>query len=721
VTKLMKKPRLLIAGVAVIVLGALASGCSAAAQTAANSLPPATAQVTRTTLVETRTLPGTLGYGELSPIGVAGTGTLTWIAPVGSTVERGEPLFKVGGSSSQSRANLGFGTSGRLAEINAAVGDQVRAGQLLAQLASEAQQLKLEQARSQLASAKLKLEQLSEGTALDDIAAAQASYEAAVARYDQLQAGPTPADLRAAEAAVTSSQAAYDQAVARLQTLEAGATDADRAGAVALVEGARSSLAAAEAKLAQLRAGPTQEELVAAQSAVDQARASLRSAEARLGQASGAEQAAAQSAVDSARAALLNAEARLRTVQQGPTNADLVAAETAVETARANLAAAEAKLAAVGLATPQDINAARSGVQSAAAALESARLKLEQLQAGPTAAELQAARSSVASALSALTQKTSGPKASEVALQAAAVRQAELAVRLAEIDLANATLVAPFDGVVAAINASVGEQAPISFLELVYVRDVTVGESELPVVALYGVVPMHRTLHVGAEGPDVRQLQENLAELGYAGFAVDGRYTEATAEAVRAWQAGMGLLTTGAVEPGQVVFTPGPVRIAEHAARAGDALRGTAVLSYTGTTRLVNVELRVSDLALAAEGRKVSVTVPGMGAVEGEISRVGTAVSNGSIEVTVTISDQGALGPLTAAPVEVGFASQERADVLAVPVSALLALAEGGYGVEIVDGGTTRVVAVRTGMFAAGRVEVSGEGIAEGVTVGVPR
>jgi membrane fusion protein, multidrug efflux system len=56
-----------------------------------------------------------------------------------------------------------------------------------------------------------------------------------------------------------------------------------------------------------------------------------------------------------------------------------------------------------------------------------------------------------------------------------------------------------------------------------------------------------------------------------------------------------------------------------------------------------------------------------------------------------------------------------------VPVSALLALAEGGYGVEIIDGDNAYIVPVRTGMFAAGRVEISGDAITDGVTVGVAR
>jgi multidrug efflux pump subunit AcrA (membrane-fusion protein) len=70
--------------------------------------------------------------------------------------------------------------------------------------------------------------------------------------------------------------------------------------------------------------------------------------------------------------------------------------------------------------------------------------------------------------------------------------------------------------------------------------------------------------------------------------------------------------------------------------------------------------------------------------------------------------------------VDLDFVSQARKDVLAVPVAALLALPNGGYGVQVVQGGATRIVPVKTGMFAAGRVEVSG-GIAQGVMVGVPK
>src|SRR6266540_2341678 len=238
---------------------------------------------------------------------------------------------------------------------------------------------------------------------------------------------------------------------------------------------------------------------------------------------------------------------------------------------------------------------------------------------------------------------------------------------------------------------------------------------------------------------------------GYTGFTVDDTYTAATAQAARSWQADLGLPKTGAVEPGQLVVIPGAVRVAEHTARVGERIGGdtgggASVLSYTGTTRLVTVELEVADQALAAKSRTVTVTVPGQGPVKGKIAQVGTVATapeqtgnapgdqasnapggssstapDARIQVTATIADQKKLGSLDGAPVDVDFVSQEREDVLAVPVAALLALPKGGYGVQIVQGGATRIVAVKTGMFAAGRVEISGDGIAEGLTVGMPK
>ncbi|MEU0551277.1 peptidoglycan-binding protein [Micromonospora sp. NPDC005979] len=254
------------------------------------------------------------------------------------------------------------------------------------------------------------------------------------------------------------------------------------------------------------------------------------------------------------------------------------------------------------------------------------------------------------------------------------------------------------------------------------------------VVLLYGGLPAYRTLAPGVEGADVTQFERNLAALGYDGFTVDDEYTGATADAVREWQDDLGLAETGRVEPGRVVYADGEVRVEGHQVDVGAVTQpGQAVLTYTGTSRVVTVELDVDDQRLAKRDAKVAVKLPDGRAVNGTISTVETVIQTGSagangqaaeaetkIEVTVAVTDPKALAGFDQASVDVTFTASERADVLTVPVAALLALAEGGYGVEVVDGGARRIVAVTTGLFADGRVEITGEGIAEGTTVVVP-
>jgi peptidoglycan hydrolase-like protein with peptidoglycan-binding domain len=266
---------------------------------------------------------------------------------------------------------------------------------------------------------------------------------------------------------------------------------------------------------------------------------------------------------------------------------------------------------------------------------------------------------------------------------------------------------------------------------------------DLPVVLLYGSMPPYRTLATGvSDGPDVRQLEENLNALGYGGFTVDGTYTGATAAAVRQWQEDLGLPQTGAVDAGRMVAAAGPVRVSAHEAQVGDkSAAGQPVISYTGTARVVTVDLDVSDQRLAVKGGQVTVELPDDTRVRGTVAAVGTVArlpvsdtggspaggttttsttKDATIEVTVTLDDPRGTGTLDQAPVDVELVSQRRQGVLAVPVAALLALAEGGYGVQVVEGATTRIVAVEVGMFAGGRVEVRGTGITAGTTVGVP-
>ncbi|MEU0513103.1 peptidoglycan-binding domain-containing protein [Amycolatopsis sp. NPDC006125] len=251
-----------------------------------------------------------------------------------------------------------------------------------------------------------------------------------------------------------------------------------------------------------------------------------------------------------------------------------------------------------------------------------------------------------------------------------------------------------------------------------------------PVTLMYGAMPAYRALAEGTEGADVRQLEENLSALGYTGFTIDDEYSSATADAVREWQEDLGLDETGVVELGRVVFTPAEIRVETVDASAGQpASPGQKVLSYTGTAKAVTVELDPSDQRLAQEGAAVQVTLPDDRKLAGKITDVSTVIQPASgqeeaqtkVEVEIAFDDQQAVASYALASVDVTFTAEKRENVLTVPVAALVALAEGGFGVEVVDGATTRYVPVKTGLFAEGKVEISGDGIAEGMVVGMPK
>jgi peptidoglycan hydrolase-like protein with peptidoglycan-binding domain len=247
-----------------------------------------------------------------------------------------------------------------------------------------------------------------------------------------------------------------------------------------------------------------------------------------------------------------------------------------------------------------------------------------------------------------------------------------------------------------------------------------------PVVLLLGKLPMYRALSTGVEGPDVAQFEKNLHALGYDSFTVDDEFTSATAAAVRNWQEKLGLPETGRVEQDRVVVSAGAVRIAERMVRIGGAGAGE-VLRGTGTRKVVTVDVKAGEAGWARSGVKVTVTLPGGRSSGGTVTAVGTSATGkgdkkdeATLPVTVTLADEKVAKDLDTAPVEVSYTGERRKNVLTVPVAALLALAEGGYGLEIVEAGTSRYMPVQVGMFADGRVEVKGDGLADGLTVGVP-
>ena len=246
-------------------------------------------------------------------------------------------------------------------------------------------------------------------------------------------------------------------------------------------------------------------------------------------------------------------------------------------------------------------------------------------------------------------------------------------------------------------------------------------------------------MHLGvADGRDVRQLEQNLVALGYdpnRDIEIDDHFESATAAAIKRWEKARGVRADGVVELGEIVFLPGARRIGEHRASLGTVMQpGAEVMETSSTRQVVTVKLDATRQGLVGEGDRVSVELPDGRSVNGRVTEVGRvaqtdAQTDGSdadgeeedsyVLVTVTLDSR--VRAFDQAPVDVDVAKETKRDALAVPVEALLALAGGGYAVEVVEGGLRRLIAVELGVFADGYVEISGNGIREGMRVAVPR
>lgn len=227
-------------------------------------------------------------------------------------------------------------------------------------------------------------------------------------------------------------------------------------------------------------------------------------------------------------------------------------------------------------------------------------------------------------------------------------------------------------------------------------------------------------------GPDVRQLEDALSALGYDPGTVDGIYDVATAAAVAEWTADVGHGEDGLLVPGSFVFNSGAVRTAEVIADVGASVNpSTPVISAADLKTIVRMALPAADQDLLTVGSSVVIVMPDRSETIGTvtfISSVGTGGGQGNqatFAVEISLDDPSVAEGLDEAPVDVRAVSEAVEDVLAVPVSALLALAEGGYAVEVVEGDSTRLVAVEPGFFADGWVEVTGN-VSAGDTVVVP-
>jgi peptidoglycan hydrolase-like protein with peptidoglycan-binding domain len=274
-----------------------------------------------------------------------------------------------------------------------------------------------------------------------------------------------------------------------------------------------------------------------------------------------------------------------------------------------------------------------------------------------------------------------------------------------------------------------------------------------PVAFLCGSTPLYRSLSQGMKGWDVKELNRNLIDLGYADaeeLDPSGYFGSETRWALKGLKRDLGLAPTGTLAPEQAVALPGPLRISSLSAPLGTAVQpGAPIAEATSTARRVEVDLDPSQAEGVKVGDRASISLPNNRTTPGVVGRIGTLVvddgsGSGSGAASDSASDSGSgggSGATTAtvpvfiklkrlgdvrgiqqAPVQVSIITGRVTHALSVPVTALLAR-PGGYAVETVDADSERhLVPVDLGAFddANGLVQVSGPGVRAGQRVVVP-
>jgi HlyD family secretion protein len=303
---------------------------------------------------------------------------------------------------------LSLATSGRVDQVMVAVGDAVNAGDVLVQLDAAALERAVASAELDVATAEAELADLLAGPAAEDLTTAEAAVRSAQAKLDDLLAGPSEEEIVASRAGVQAAEARVDSAEADL---------------VAAYDVSKADIMTAEANL---------EAAIERQESAHNAWVLLADCEEN---GSGGHTCTASDSD------------RMETATQN------------VQAANAQVALAQAQLAELREPDASSIAAAQAGLDAAQAQYEAAVARHEALLLGASDADIAAAEADLASAQASLESLIGGPSETDIAIAEIRIAQARTGLQEAQEALADASLVAPFDGVITAVHVNEGEQA----------------------------------------------------------------------------------------------------------------------------------------------------------------------------------------------------------------------------------------------------------------------
>ncbi len=376
-------------------------------------------------------------------------------------VERGDMVVSVTATGSivaRDEAGLSFDLPGKVAEVWVETGDTVEVGDELARL--------------------------DDTTLTFNVRQAEAALAAAQAQLDQLRAGPRQEEVAVTAANLESAQAGLEGAEANLREVKRGPDENQVASAEANLEVAEASLWLATIQRDQIAKGASAPEIAAAEAQVASALV---------------QQKVARDTHDQ------TLKCRTVTLPSGKKEEICPALGTIEEQARYNLFAADEAVEAAQaqldqlLAGPTDeqIDTGKANVAAATAQRDAVQAQLDLLRAGPSAEQLEVAQANVAAltaqrdaAQAQLDLLLAGSSVHQIAAAQANVDQAQVALDMAQAELDKAILVAPFDGVVTAVNVQPGQLAPAT----------------LPAVTLADVSELH--IVVDVDEIDVARLED---------------------------------------------------------------------------------------------------------------------------------------------------------------------------------------------------------------------
>lgn len=164
--------------------------------------------------------------------------------------------------------------------------------------------------------------------------------------------------------------------------------------------------------------------------------------------------------------AVREAEFALKSARVSTTD-DEQAAQRSVESAMRTLTSARDRLDALLNPSAEDVTLAEREAHSAQLSLENAQRKRDELLQGSKSEDVARARNELELKRLDLQDKRTGASAQDLELERLKVERAQRSLETAQQDLAEATLRAPFAGVVATVEGSVGQEPPAVVVTLV--------------------------------------------------------------------------------------------------------------------------------------------------------------------------------------------------------------------------------------------------------------